>query len=111
MIRELDIVALTVDLPELDLREGDVGAVVLVYKDGKMFEAEFVNPAGETRALATLGASQIRRLPLDSTSAGDSARPIPSPSEPSKPPTKVIAKTVVTKPNGPYCFSNCRNEW
>ncbi len=41
MIRELDSVALAVDLPEHGLAAGDVGAVVHVYEGGKNFMVEF----------------------------------------------------------------------
>ncbi len=54
MIKELDIVVLTRDLPEHGLKRGDVGTVVMVYGDGKAFEVEFVSSDGETIALETL---------------------------------------------------------
>ncbi len=37
MIEELDRVILTRDLPEKKLKAGDVGTVVLVYKNGEGF--------------------------------------------------------------------------
>jgi hypothetical protein len=42
MIRELDTVVLTHDIPEHSLKKGDVGAVVHCYGDGAAWEAEFV---------------------------------------------------------------------
>lgn len=48
MIEELDMVALTVDLPEYNLRTHDVGAVVLVHGDHDGYEVEFVTITGET---------------------------------------------------------------
>jgi len=62
MIKELDPVALTTDLPNLRLKRGDVGAVVLVHGNGQAFEVEFVGYDGHTIGLATLESSQIRPL-------------------------------------------------
>ena len=62
MIRELDIVALTHDLPEDGLKAGDVGTVVLNYDDNKAFEVEFVMRNGRTAALLTLLPSDIERV-------------------------------------------------
>jgi Domain of unknown function (DUF4926) len=60
-IRELDVVALTVDLPQLKLVRGQVGTVVFVYPpDG--FEVEFVDDDGHTYGLTTLSRSQLLRL-------------------------------------------------
>jgi hypothetical protein len=41
LIKELDIIALTVDLPEFGLNTGDLGTVVLAHKHGG-YEVEFV---------------------------------------------------------------------
>ena len=60
MIRELDTVALTRDLPEHGLAAGDVGAVVHRYGDGEAFEVEFVTTSGETVSLLTLSPADIR---------------------------------------------------
>jgi len=62
MIRELDTVALTRNLPEHGLTAGDVGAVVHAYPNKTAFEVEFVTEAGETVALVTLTANEIRPL-------------------------------------------------
>lgn len=62
MIAELDCVALTADLPKHGLVAGDVGAVVHVIKDGKGFMVEFTTYDGDTVALATVSANQIRPL-------------------------------------------------
>ena len=43
-----DIVALTTDLPEHNLRRGQVGTVVEVLAGGKAFEVEFSDRAGRT---------------------------------------------------------------
>jgi len=62
MVKELDTVVLARDLKEYCLKRGDVGAVVHVYADGKAFEVEFVTGEGETVAVATLSAGDIRPM-------------------------------------------------
>ena len=62
IIRELDAVALTCDLPDHGLKRGDVGTAVLVHGDGAAFEVEFVGYDGHTVALVTLGRDQVRSL-------------------------------------------------
>ena len=62
MIRELDTVALTHDLPTYGLMAGDVGAVVHCYPNGAAFEVEFVTAAGETVSVVTLTPSDVRPL-------------------------------------------------
>ena len=61
-IKELDVVALTCDLPEHGLKRGDVGAAVLVHGHGEAFEVEFVDYDGHTVALLTLEEAQLRTL-------------------------------------------------
>ena len=61
MIRELEVVALAEDLPELGLKAGDVGTVVLVHGDSG-FEIEFVTFGGDTVAVVTVDKHQVRRL-------------------------------------------------
>jgi hypothetical protein len=60
MIEELEDVILTCDLPEHGLRRGDIGTVVLVHQAGKGFEVEFTTLDGETVAIVTLMADQVR---------------------------------------------------
>lgn len=60
MIKELDSVILTADLPERGLRRGDVGAVVLVHRNSAGYEVEFVALDGETIGVVTVFASQVR---------------------------------------------------
>ncbi len=60
MIEELDRVVLTHDLPGKKLKAGDVGTVVMIYKDGEAFEVEFMTLSGETFALETLRAGEVR---------------------------------------------------
>ena len=60
----LETVVLSRDLPEQGLRVGDVGAVVHVYTDAA-FEVEFVRASGQTKALVTLTASDLRSVAAD----------------------------------------------
>ncbi len=62
MIRELDSVVLTADLPEHGLRAGDIGAVVMVHHNGEGYEVEFVALDGETMAVVSLFPAQIRPI-------------------------------------------------
>ena len=57
-IQELDVVALTVDLPDQKLQRGQVGTVVFVYAPDA-FEVEFVDNSGHTYGLVTLNLSQL----------------------------------------------------
>ncbi len=57
-----DVVALTTDLPEENLEQGQVGAIVEVYNDGEAFEVEFVDKNGCTYGLLTLRPEQIMLL-------------------------------------------------
>ncbi len=60
MIRELDNVILDCDIPEHGLARGDVGTVVLVHEGGAGYEVEFTALDGETIAVVTLSAGQVR---------------------------------------------------
>jgi len=60
MIHELDELILECDLPEHGLAHGDVGMVVLVHQDGGGYEIEFTALDGETVAVVTLAATQVR---------------------------------------------------
>ena len=62
MIRELETVVLTRDVPEHGLVKGDVGAVVHSYAVGEAFEVEFVTAEGRTVSVLTLSGSDIRPM-------------------------------------------------
>ncbi|MCI0495390.1 DUF4926 domain-containing protein [candidate division KSB1 bacterium] len=62
MIHELDSVVLVNDLPEHGLEKGDIGTVVLVHRNGEGYEVEFMTLHGETVAVVSLFASQIRQI-------------------------------------------------
>jgi hypothetical protein len=59
MIKELDTVVLTADLPEHGLLRGDLGSVMLVHEGGG-YEVEFMTLDGETIAVVSLFANQVR---------------------------------------------------
>lgn len=60
MINELDSVILTSDLPEHGLSAGDIGTVMLIHREHKGYEVEFVSLDGETVAVVTLFPNQVR---------------------------------------------------
>jgi hypothetical protein len=62
MIKELDQIVLTEDLPEKGLQAGDIGTVVLIHQNGKGYEVEFVALDGENIAVVSLFANQIRPI-------------------------------------------------
>ena len=62
MIKEHDCIVLTEDLPEEGLKAGDIGTVVHIHQNGAGYEVEFMTFAGETIAVITLMASQVRPL-------------------------------------------------
>jgi len=65
VIKELDCVALTTDVPGEGLAKGDIGTVVFVYNDGEAFEVEFMTVTGNTISVTTLNANQVRPLAPD----------------------------------------------
>jgi len=62
MIKELDMVVLTRDVPEHGLTQGDIGTAVHCYAGGRAFEIEFVTAEGRTVAVLTLTAQDVRPL-------------------------------------------------
>jgi hypothetical protein len=59
VIQELDVVALTEDLPEHELKQGQMGTIVHLLAPG-VFEVEFVDDRGKTHAMLTLHSEQLR---------------------------------------------------
>ena len=53
-------VVLTDDLPADGLKAGDVGTIVHVFRSGQAYEVEFLTLSGETAAVATVEADQLR---------------------------------------------------
>lgn len=68
----LDVVALTVNLPEYNLWRGQVGTVVEILAEGKAFEVEFSDRSGRTYESLGLRADQIMVLHFEPVS-GDIA--------------------------------------
>jgi hypothetical protein len=60
MIAELDRVILAEDLPTYGLKAGDIGTVVLIHREGEGYEVEFAALDGETLAVTSVFASQVR---------------------------------------------------
>lgn len=63
MIQELDQIVLTVNIPEHDLRAGDVGTVVDIHTQGAPgtgYSVEFQTMSGATIAVLELEEAQIR---------------------------------------------------
>ena len=61
-VKLLDIVALTVDLPEDNLWRGQVGTVVEILADGAAFEVEFSDRSGRMYESLGLEPEQIMLL-------------------------------------------------
>jgi hypothetical protein len=60
-LKEYDVVRLRRDLPQYRLKKGAIGAVVMVYDEGKrkQYEVEFSDDHGGTLALETLDEDDI----------------------------------------------------
>ena len=59
-IKLLDVVALTVDLPEYNLWRGQVGTVVEILAGGKAYEVEFCDREGRT--YESVGSPHLLRI-------------------------------------------------
>ncbi len=62
MIKEHDCVVLTKKVPEEGLETGDVGTVVHIHKDATAYEVEFMTLTGQTVAVVTLLAGDVRPM-------------------------------------------------
>jgi hypothetical protein len=60
MIKEHDRIVLKTAVPAEGLEAGDVGTIVHVYRDGAAYEVEFTTLNGDTAAVVTVEASQVR---------------------------------------------------
>ncbi|PSB46518.1 DUF4926 domain-containing protein [Cyanosarcina cf. burmensis CCALA 770] len=79
-VKLLDIVALTVDLPECNLWRGQVGTVVELLADGAAFEVEFSDRNGRTYESLGLHPEQILVLHFEPASPDPKAKMLtPSP--------------------------------
>jgi hypothetical protein len=61
-IKLLNVVALTVDLPQDNLWRGQVGTVVEILANGRAFEVEFSDRSGRTYQSLGLRSEQIMVL-------------------------------------------------
>jgi Domain of unknown function (DUF4926) len=59
-IREHDRIVLKTAVAGEGLEAGDVGTVVHVYRDGLAYEVEFTTLNGDTAAVVTVEAAQVR---------------------------------------------------
>ena len=59
MIRDLETIVLTEDLPEHGLKRGDLGTVVLIHAAGG-YEVEFMTLDGQTQTVVSLLSEQVR---------------------------------------------------
>jgi hypothetical protein len=66
MLKEHDVVAITVDVPGKGLKSGDVGAVVHCYPGRDTYEVDFVDEYGQAKGVTALSGSQLLRLNLSS---------------------------------------------
>ena len=62
MIKELDLVVLTRDIPESGLKAGDVGTIILAHAGGQGFEVEFITLTGDTLAVITVPSDAVRMV-------------------------------------------------
>ena len=62
MIKELDNVVLTVDLPQHGLTAGDIGSVVMAHTENEGYEVEFMTLDGETLVVTSLVSAQVRPI-------------------------------------------------
>lgn len=62
MFDELESVVLNHDFKEYNLKKGDLGTIVHVYKSGKVLEVEFIKADGKTITVLTLTPNDIRAI-------------------------------------------------
>jgi len=67
-VKLLDVVALTVDLAQYNLRRGQVGTVVEILANGTAFEVEFSDRDGRTYESVGLRPEQIMVLHFEPAS-------------------------------------------
>jgi Domain of unknown function (DUF4926) len=67
-IKLLDVMALTIDLPDYNLSRGQVGTVVETLANGEAFEVEFIDRDGRTYESIGLRLGQIMLLHFEPAS-------------------------------------------
>ncbi len=60
MIKEFERIVLTTDLPQSDLKAGDMGVVVMIHRDNEAYELEIFSADGHTLDVVTVEADQVR---------------------------------------------------
>ncbi|MBK8551469.1 MAG: DUF4926 domain-containing protein [Ignavibacteria bacterium] len=60
MIKEFERIVLTEDLKDSSFIKGDVGTIVMIHQDNKMYEVEFFALNGSTLGVETVPANQIK---------------------------------------------------
>lgn len=60
MIKEFEQVVITKDLPQYQLKAGDLGVVVMIHGDHAGYELEIFGVDGHTLDVVTVEASQVR---------------------------------------------------
>jgi hypothetical protein len=60
MIKEHERVILTTDLPQYQLKAGDVGVVVMIHGEHEGYELEIFGADGHTLDVVTVEAHQVR---------------------------------------------------
>ena len=68
-IKLLDVVALTQDVPEHNLKIGEVGTVIEILANGEAYEVEFSNTNGQMFKCVSFLASQFRVIPHEQIKA------------------------------------------
>ncbi len=68
-LKLLDVVALTDDLPEFNLKRGQVGTIVEILAHGDAFEVEFSTLDGHTYESVGVHADQLMALHHEPTKA------------------------------------------
>jgi Domain of unknown function (DUF4926) len=61
--RDLDSVQLRADLPDRDLKAGEVGTIVHVFDTADAYLVEFINEDGSTKVEVELTPDQLRLAP------------------------------------------------
>ena len=64
MLKEHDIITVTVDVPAEGLSAGDVGAIVHCYPARDAYEVEFLDDQGRPKGVMTVSGSHLLRLNL-----------------------------------------------
>lgn len=75
MIAKHSLVALDCEPPHEKLNRGDLGTVVHVYRDGRGYEVEFVDGGGQTVALVTVRADDVRPIDAGGLPPEDGSKP------------------------------------